>query len=76
MSASNEPEWTPWGVVFTAIDMLKDMAKNITKGESDPFISGGLTLVIIGIAPIVILGFVLISFLWFLGKKAFNNRQK
>ena len=76
MSYSNEPEWTPWGAVSTAIDMMKDMAKTITKGEKDPVISGAFTLLIIGFAPFVILGFVLISFLWFLGKKAFNNRQR
>lgn len=76
MGYSNEPEWTPWGAANTAIKMMQEISKTATRGETDPFISGGLNLLILDFSPIVIIGFVLISFLWFLGKKSFHNRQK
>lgn len=76
MGYSNEPEWTPWGAVGLAIEMIKSMTRSITQSERDPFVSGGIQLTAWMFSPFIILGFVLISFLWYLGKKAFNNRQR
>jgi|GEM_PF-6799684 len=76
MRYSNEEEWTPWGAVSKAVSFLQETVRTITQNEKDGFIVMGFNIVIWGFSPFVILGFVLISFLWHLGKKAFNNRQR
>ena len=73
MNNSNEPGWTPWGAVMAAIKIVEGLLKTITQNERDPFIRGGFTLLAIGVAPLVIVGFVLVSFLLAIFKNRHQN---
>jgi len=71
MSSSNELGSSLWGAVKISYEFVKSIGKSLFQIETDPTAKGLMQLTFVIFAPLLILGAVVITVIWFLLKKAY-----